>query len=166
MASSITVALAATRRVRLIIGRVRHRSVLSKLLGRSRLGSEEDGALIEEGGTGAMAVLPRMPLETLQRRFGFVTARDQLLRAQVEDWGLDRVLSSVTNTTSWAGDAVLSRVAGAWSIRATREGIEVPRMSVDGVPVGVEAVPLVEGSRLVLDGQPWRFVREAGALLT
>ncbi|MDP2273661.1 MAG: hypothetical protein Q8N23_23100 [Archangium sp.] len=165
LASAISVALAATSRVRLLIGRVRHRSVLGELLGRSSLGTEEDAALVEEGGTGGMALLPRVPLEILQSQFGFVTARDQLLRGQVETWGLDRLLSNVTNTVRWAGDAVLSRVAGAWSIRATREGIEVPAMSVDGVAVGIEAVPLVEGSRLMLDGQPWRFVRQAGALL-
>jgi hypothetical protein len=96
-------------------------------------------------------------LERLQRRNGVITARGQLDRSVPETHGFESREGVVTVIH---GDQLVRHGRGHWTARVEIEDLypELP-ISIDGLSVGVEPVPLRNDARIELDGQPYRFIQ-------
>lgn len=160
---SLAEALAATSRVRLRLGTLSQRSVLQSL-SRATVGDVDDAALIAEDPEGPLSLFERAGLETLQPRYGVVTAQAQLERRVPESFRLGKSSSGFDGTASWAGDAVISRAFGSWWVRAV-PGVEAeksPTLSLRGEPVSHSPLKLGDGSSLAIDGRGWTFAEHLG----
>ncbi|MDP1829770.1 MAG: hypothetical protein Q8L48_41270 [Archangium sp.] len=161
---SLAAALAATSRVKLRLGTLSRRSVLT-LLNRTAVGDADDAALIAEDPEGPLSLFARAGLETLQPRYGVVTAQAQLERRLPESFRLGKSSTGFDETASWSGDAVISRSgASSWWVRAVAgaETGKSPMLRLSGEPVSQSPVRLTHGTPLTVDGRVWTFAEHLG----
>ena len=153
LAVKLTRALELHPRTRLRLGTVSDGEVLARLGARAVVGGQGDARLVNEQ-TGAVVLFERASLESLQRRYGVVTARAQVARRLPESFGVTSV-DSLLYARSWIGSVLARRADGSWWIRAEEDA---PALALDSGPLGHEPVALRDGARLRINDQPWRFV--------
>ena len=165
-AGSLAGALRATSRVKLRLGSLTEQRHLHRFGDRVVLGDADDAALVEEEGTRrAVCLLERMRPETLQLRYGVVSAQAQVLRELPEPFRLGKNSRGFGDTSSWGSDVVLTRTVEGWKIQATGGPEATPVFALNGQRLGEDVVPLKDGDRLSFNDRSFRFRARCGAPL-
>lgn len=165
MARRLRAALDRTTRTRLIVRFAENTEAVSILGERTAIGDVDD-AVLRERKTGAVCSLGRSSVDSLQRRFGVVTAAAQVGRLLPEAFGLRYESGNLLTARAWAGSELTRRADGTWSARRAPEKSGYPSgidLALDGTPLDETPTLLRDGATLAVNGREWEFrVRAAG----